>query len=245
MRIFNQPAYALLNRPYSETSFISELFTRDFGRVGLIAKGARRIKSKYKAALQPFQPVLVSWVGKGEVPTLTNIEINQSEFNVFEHELAGDTLVCGFYCNELITGLIHRHDPHPRLFDEYHATIRRLNRDNSAGRLTETLRAFEQMVMKESGYEVDFLLESDGKTLIEDNKSYEFVANVGFVPTHKKARSVVSGRVVKALHRIQETESDTELSQQSKWLMREILSKTMQNRKIVSRDLFYPRHIEK
>ena len=175
---------------------------------------------------------------------MTGIEIDQSEFNVLRHELSGETLVCGFYCNELITGLIHRHDPHPRLYDEYHATILDLNRAHSTGRLTETLRAFEQVVMKESGYEIDFLVESDGKTLIEDEKMYEFIANVGFVPVRGHVRSAVSGHVIKALHRVQETESEIELSKQSKWLMRDILSKTMQNRKIVSRELFYPRTSE-
>ena len=97
MRVHQQPAYILLNRPYSETSWIVEAFSREHGRLSLMAKGARRLKSKLKGVLLPFQPVLLSWVGKGEMPTLTSAEIDQSEFDLFTHELKGDAVVCGFY----------------------------------------------------------------------------------------------------------------------------------------------------
>lgn len=60
MRVQHQPAYVLLNRSYSETSWIVELYTRDYGRLALIAKGARRLKSKLKGILLPFQPLLIS-----------------------------------------------------------------------------------------------------------------------------------------------------------------------------------------
>jgi len=123
MRVHHQAAYVLVNRPYSETSWIVEVFTRDYGRFSLMAKGARRIKSKLKGALQPFQPLLISWVGKGEMPILTSAEIDQEQYDFAAHDLQGDALVCGFYCNELMVNLLHRHDPHAELFERYHKTI--------------------------------------------------------------------------------------------------------------------------
>lgn len=241
MRVFNQPAYTLINRPYSETSLIVEVFTRDFGRIGLMAKGARRLKSKLKGVLQPFQPILISWTGKGDVPTLTSAEIDQSEFDLLHHELTHDALVCGFYCNELLINLLHRHDPHAGLFNIYNETLMSLN-DAVAGRvLPQTLRAFEQSILKETGYEISFLTESDGKTLIDDIADYHFQAGLGFVRLAKAQRNSVKGNVIKSLHGAQSVTSDLDVTAKGKILMRDVLSKTLGNRKIISRDLFFPR----
>jgi len=159
MRVHQQQAYVLLNRPYSETSWLVEVFSRDYGRLTLMAKGARRIKSKLKGSLLPFQPLLLSWVGKGEMPTLTSAEIDQSGYRLLDHELKGDALVCGFYCNELIINLLHRHDPHTKLFDDYHAVIMSLSKnlgpenvESKKMTLANLLRRFEQVLMRETGY---------------------------------------------------------------------------------------------
>jgi len=241
MRVFDQPAYTLINRPYSETSWIIEVFSRDYGRIGLIAKGARRLKSKYKGVLQPFQPVLLSWSGKGEVPTLTSAEIDQTEFSLSQHELRGDALVCGFYCNELLVKLLHRHDPHKDLFTIYHKTIMTLNDVKTDQLLAETLRGFEQAIMKETGYEVSFLNEADGKTLIQDDAHYRFQAGEGFIRLGAPQLRSISGRVIKSLHGVELTSTEPDITAQVKLLMREVLAQTMGNKKIVSRDLFFPR----
>lgn len=245
MRVFEQPAYTLINRPYSETSYIVEAFCRDYGRVGLMAKGARRLKSKFKGCLQPFQPVLLSWAGKGEVPTLTSAEVDQTQFDLFAHDLRGDALVCGFYCNELLVSLLHRHDPHQNLFDTYHQTIMALNGtrvNRNVHGLAETLRGFEQAVLKETGYEVSFLTEANGDTLIDDHAHYRFYAGEGFVRLGKPQIHSVTGRVVKSLHGADLASADAETAARAKLLMREVLAQTLGNKRIISRDLFFPRH---
>jgi len=242
MRVHQQAAYVLLNRPYSETSWIVEIISRDYGRLALMAKGARRIKSKLKGALLPFQPVLLSWTGKGEVPTLTSAEIDQSQFNLIDHELTGDALVCGFYCNELVINVLHRHDPHPVLFDEYHKTILALC--NSPD-LAKTLRDFEQLIIKETGYEVSFEFEADGKTPINADNYYHFVTQRGFLAASQSDSRSVQGKVILALRDGHRLNDQTELSaseiSDSKHLMRDILRQTLGNKKIVSRELFYPK----
>lgn len=258
MRVHQQAAYVLLNRPYSETSWIVEIFSRDYGRLALMAKGARRIKSKLKGSLLPFQPVLLSWVGKGEVPTLTSAEIDQSKYQLLKHELTGDALVCGFYCNELIVNLLHRHDPHAKLFDEYNSVIMALNQSDLASEessqqeasLAGLLRAFERVVMRETGYEINFTLEADGKTPIDQAASYRFLANQGFVRVVNQTsfdNQVVSGKVVLSISDLGLNESSlenklssTEISR-GKYLMRDILRQTLGQKKIVSRELFFPR----
>ena len=265
MRVFSQAAYILLNRPYSETSWVVEVFSRDFGRVALMAKGARRLKSKLKGALQPFQPVILSWTGKGEIPTLTSAEVNQNEVDLFKHQLRGDALVCGFYCNELLVNLLHRHDPHPSLFDTYSETILKLitagipsdidanyvRSNHVIGTvkepelrkvvLAETLRSFEQAVMKETGYEVSFLTEADGKTMILDESHYRFQPGEGFIRVGGPQANSVKGYIVKSLHGVGNAEASEEVVSQGKLLMREILQQTLGRKKIVSRDLFFPR----
>ena len=69
-----QPAFVLHSYPFRETSLIIEAFTRDHGRIGLMARGARRPKSSLRGVLLPFQPLLLSWAGKGELHTLMRAE---------------------------------------------------------------------------------------------------------------------------------------------------------------------------
>jgi len=208
MRVHQQPAYVLINRPYSETSWLVEVFSRDYGRLTLIAKGARRLKSKLKGVLLPFQPVLLSWVGKGEIPTLTSAEIDLTEFNLFTHELKGDALVCGFYCNELMVNLLHRHDPHPVLFSQYHATITTLNLSDDGFSLSKPLRDFEKTVMRETGYEVSFEYEADGKTLIEAIGFYYFQPHQGFIRiANAYNNKAISGRVILGMKHIENLEN--------------------------------------
>lgn len=238
MRVHQQPAYILINRPYSETSWIVEVFSRDYGRLALMAKGARRIKSQLKGVLLPFQPVLLSWSGKGEIPTLTSAEIDQSVFNLIDHELRGDALVCGFYCNELIVNFLHRYDPHKQLFKDYHIAIMALNSTNSHDNLGDALRDFEQKMMKETGYEISFEYQADGKTPIDPTGYYHFQANQGFVPVYTSQATAISGQLILSM-----SEKKSANSALGKHLMRDILSQTLGSKKIVSRELFFPKSV--
>jgi len=245
MRVHQQSAYVLLNRPYSESSWIVEIYSKDYGRLALMAKGARRIKSKLKGVLLPFQPLLLSWVGKGDIPTLTSAEIQVEEINMIDHEMKGDQLVCGFYCNELILYLLHRHDPHQRLFDRYHQTMMGLYDPKSVINelsLANTLRDFEQMMIKETGYGISFHYEFDSKTSIRSECFYQFQYGQGFIKSNQNYQRAISGQTIIALqddNKKQLNEYDMSLG---KHLMRDILSQTLGYKKINSRDLFYPKH---
>ena len=56
--------------PYRETSLIVEAFTPGFGRVAMVARGAKRPRSETRGLLQAFQPLTLSWAGAGELKTL-------------------------------------------------------------------------------------------------------------------------------------------------------------------------------
>lgn len=250
MRAHQQAAFILLNRPYSESSWIVEVFSREYGRLALMAKGARRPKSRLKGVLLPFQPLLTSWTGKGEIPILTSAEIDLKNFDLVDNELHEHALVCGFYCNELLVNLVHRHDPHQTLFDEYMRTIIALSQCKKNDELAEVLREFEKIIIKETGYGVSFTSVAGSDEKINPDAFYRFHAGKGFIVAKANEKNAVSGRIVLALsHNIDAKSaedniyrndlSDTEKAQ-SKHLMRNILHLNLGYKPIISRQLFLP-----
>ena len=238
MKVHQQASFVILNRAYSETSWVVEVITRDYGRLALLAKGARRIKSKLKGVLLPFQPLLLSWTGKGELPTLTSAEIDQRDFNLIDNELTGDALVCGFYCNELMANFCHRHDPHIALFDCYQQTILRLSRRSD---LSAVLRHFEQLIIREAGYAVSFEYQGDGKTPIVAERFYNFVGSHGFVSALPNSANAIAGATILSMLEPNAKLLSADTISQGKHLMRVILNHTLGNKKIISRELFYPK----
>ena len=264
MRVLEQPCYVLVNRPYSESSWIVDVFSRSFGRQALMAKGARRLKSKQRGMLLPFQPLLISWVGKGEVPTLTNAELDYSRFSGWEYELKGKATICGFYCNELLAALVQRGDPNPTLFDFYQQTLDRLLKSSpekivAEGRadgneltagLFKILRDFELCLIRESGYGVSLTQDANSLRDIEDSEFYEFVPKRGFVSANVVGKgnsgvghssSYFQGHVIKSLSLGESMQLHPNARTQSKQIMRMMLSDVLGHKRIMSRDLFFPR----
>lgn len=249
MRVNEAASFVLINRPYSESSWIVDLFTRDYGRQAVMAKGARRLKSKQRGLLLPFQPLLSSWSGKGEVPTLINIEIDPSRFVGWQFELSGKAKLCGFYCNELLAALMQRGDPHHVLFDDYNHAIKRLlsldNRLSVDEPLFDILRDFELSLIRESGYAVSFGFDAVTKLPIEAEAHYEFLPKRGFVRrmAHSSLNSenTFLGQVVLSLD-AQSCDRGGETDRHGgKRLMRTILSDLLGQKRIFSRELFIPR----
>src|SRR5471032_1180027 len=147
-RIAEQPSFVLHSYPYRETSLVLDVFSRDHGRVALVAKGAKRPHSALRGVLQTFQPLGLSWTGKGEVRTLT-----QAEWVGGMLPLAGDALLCGFYVNELLVKFCAREDAHPVLFNHYVLTLSRLAHGEPA---LHALRSFERVLLRETGYAMAF-----------------------------------------------------------------------------------------
>jgi DNA repair protein RecO (recombination protein O) len=143
-RTDREPAYVLHSYPYKETSLIVEVFSRHRGRLGLLARGARRPRSAIRGTLLAFHPLRLSWSASAELGTLT-----AAEWSGGQPALAGQGLMCGFYLNELLLKLMPREDPHEQLFDAYGASLARLasGEDHAA-----VLRGFERRLLTELGY---------------------------------------------------------------------------------------------
>ena len=143
-RTDHEPGYVLHTYPYKETSLIVELFARRFGRVALLARGARRPRSAMRGVLLSFQALRVSWSASAELGNLISAEWAGALL-----PLAGQSLMCGFYLNELLLRLLPRDDPHEALFDGYGEALARLSGASDA---SVVLRGFEKRLLAELGY---------------------------------------------------------------------------------------------
>ena len=162
-KVDGQPAYVLHTYPFRETSLIVEVFSRDFGRMALLARGARRPRAAIRGLLMAFQPLEIGWAGKGEVLTLM-----KAEWQGGQPLLTGDALFCGYYLNELLMHLLPREDAHGRLFAGYADMLARLAADPK-GRVREAdLRSFEKILLQELGYGLTLSHDSAGDQIVSE-----------------------------------------------------------------------------
>lgn len=176
-RIDAQAAFILHQYPYRETSKLLDVFSRDHGRVALVARGAQRPGSQLRAVLLGFQPVVLSWFGSGEVKTL-----HSAEWQGGIPHLSGLPLLCGFYLNELLIRLLPREEAHIALFSAYFEAIRDLAALPSGEVVVEPiLRNFERQLLDASGYGVQWHLCFDGRPVLND-EYYSFEPGKGIIP---------------------------------------------------------------
>lgn len=260
-RVTLQPGYVLHHWPYRDTSLLVEILTRDYGRVGLVARGAKRSKSRLYGLLQPFIPLILSWTGRGDLGTL-----NSAESRGPVTWLTGRSLMSGFYVNELLLRLLHRHDPHPGLFGDYADVLQRLSEmtgKNSAGLTMQgqnemnhceqrALRIFEKNLLREVGY--GLVLDHDVVTgqPIRESSHYDYFPDRGPVLRSDTAshlekqagRESTSGKDCVTLcgHSLvslaQDNLTDDMSLLESKKLMRIALKKHLGDKPLGSRQLF-------
>lgn len=236
-KIDHQAGYLLHQRPYKERSVLVEIFTHDWGRIGLVANGVRREKSRLAGLLQPFQRLLFSWRGRGELKTLTTVEPAGAA-----ETLQGHSLISALYLNELVMRLISHHDPHPLLFSHYHHTLQKL----AVGEQIEwALREFERDLLQELGYGLNLSHDIESGEVIEPDGIYCYYLH-GPVKLERNRESpreigeiVLTGETLLAL-------SSGELPgkeglREAKRLMRSMLQPHLGDKPLMSRTLFHPR----
>lgn len=161
-----QPSFILHTRSYRETSLLLEIFTLEYGRVGAVAKGVKGLKTRAQGVLQPFVPLLVACVGRGELLTLKAFE--SAGIASF---LTGRRLVCALYLNELLMRLLHRFDPNAALFHSYHQALQALATEKQE---QPVLRVFEKHLLKTLGYELPLLKEAETGHEVKPEQFYHF-----------------------------------------------------------------------
>ncbi|HEX4879285.1 MAG TPA: DNA repair protein RecO [Limnobacter sp.] len=159
-RSFQDSAFVLHSVPYKETSLIVELFCRDYGRLPVIAKGAKRPHSHLRSVLVSFQPLQVRFSGKSEVKTLT-----QAEWMGQMLAPQGKALFASYYLNELLMRGLSREDAHTALFDLYALTLQALGDGTD---MNVCIRRFEVGLLDALGYGIDWFLDKDGRGIVAD-----------------------------------------------------------------------------
>jgi DNA repair protein RecO (recombination protein O) len=232
-RVTLQSAYVLHRRAYLENSFLVELFTPEYGRLTVIAKSVRKPRSATQGLIQPFIPLLVSWVGKGELMTLSHIEAKGAV-----KQLQGKCLFAGLYLNELLIGLLQKWDAYPHLFKTYAQTIVALQMEVLEQKI---LRSFEKYLLEELGYGLLPKTENALHNIFFPEKYYRFIPEQGWVISELGEATLAKSAIFsgKNLLAIAKEDWHTEVVlQDAKRLIRLMLSPLLEGRPIHSRRLF-------
>lgn len=229
-RVDGAPCFVLHLRPYRDTSALVDLFSLDHGRFTCVVKGLRgagRSRQQWRAALQIFNLVAVSWQGRGELKSLLSVQHQQS------YSLTGRALFCGFYINELLERLLYRHDPHPDVFLHYTHCLDQLALNAP---LEPVLRRFEFNLLASLGYAVNIATCANSHEPVKPDAYYRFDIGEGFFPVLENAPGLVlSGE---AILRLAEEKFDGEVLVVAKKLSRQVLRVLLGDKPLQSRALF-------
>ena len=229
MRVELNPCYILHHRNYRETSLLLDLFSRRYGRLSLVAKGARKQKNDKRALMQPGRKINIAWSIRRELGTLTRVEPCHGN-----NPQGTGGLLTVFYLNELLVRLLHRHEPHPELFDAYAEAL-----DKLADSATEqvTLRLFEKRLLEALGYGLALDTDTEGNA-VRPEQVYNYLPEQGPAPVAEPGAGslTISGGTLLAL--AAENLGDETVLSEARLLMRRVLGGLLGDKPLVSRELY-------
>jgi len=191
-RFTHEQAFVLHRYDWSESSLILEVFTRQHGRVALVAKGAKKPSSNFRPVLLPLQPLSLTWTQSADAGNRDIHTLKGAEWVGGHIMPTGDALLSGTYLNELLLRLLARDDPHPALFDAYAGVVRVLASEHGDA-LEPVLRTFELLLLREIG----LLPVLDVQTLtlqaLQPDARYALLAEGGLSAVGPNERASLSG----------------------------------------------------
>ena len=192
-RIVLSPAFVLHQYPWRETSRVVEIWSREHGRLGLVARGVRRSNSPFRSLLQPFSPLLLSWSQRSDLGNLSAAESGGAR-----PALHGRQLMAAFYLNELILRLLPRQDVQGQLYDSYVAALEGLASRRSA----PVLRVFEKRLLAALGYGLSLDRAATIDAPVKADQQYVYDLDSGPIPTAagRVTGLSISGRALLALN---------------------------------------------
>lgn len=232
-RVDGQPAFLLQAHPYRETSLVVDVFSRDFGRIGLVARGAKRPRAALRGVLMEFQPLELGWFGQSELRTLARAEWQRAW-----PMLSGPRLLLGYYLNELLQRLLAREDAHPALFDRYADTLQKLALapGETAGHQV-LLRSFEKSLLQELGYGLTLDRDAHGAAL-DGDATYHYVPDQGLMAGDAGAPDGVGLTGAQALAISGDDYGDQQVSRLARTLMRTLIAHYLQGQELRTRRVF-------
>jgi DNA repair protein RecO (recombination protein O) len=214
-RVSLEAAWILHHYPYRDSSLLLEVFTREHGRIGLVARGARSARGRWRSQLQILRPLLLSWNLRGELGTLTGAETRGAL-----EMLPGRQILCACYLNELLLRLLSRHDPHPGLYNAYEDALISLPVSEE-----QTLRIFEKRLLQELGYGLLLDQEADTGNALAPEGLYEYQLERGPVRCDEVRDNGLLLRGASLLALYNDDLSDPQACREVKFLMRAALSR--------------------
>lgn len=229
MRVLLQPVFILHRRPYQDSSLLLEAFSSEYGRLGLIARGAVSSRSRLKGVLQPFTPLLLSWTGDGDLATLSGGEEAGHPIRLLQNRA-----LAGLYVNELLVKLLPRRDAQPGLFAAYEVLLAELA---AATDEEPPLRRFEKRLLEDLGYGLSLDREAASGAPIVAETHYRYVLDRGPLTVDQTQIGVpISGRGLLALR--DGMLNDPAVLMEVKRLTRAALAEQLQGRMLKTRELY-------
>lgn len=229
MKVEAQPCFILHQRAWGETSLILDVFSLDYGRVSLVARGAKRGKTGQAGLLQPGRKLNLGWAIRTEMGTLVSVEAAGPA-----GLLSGPRLFSCFYLNELLIRMLHRHEAHPELFADYEMALMHLQQDRAED---QVLRIFEKSLLQSLGY--GLILDHDvvHGVPIRDDRQYYYL--IGSGPQEDPPGQPAVRIAGKTLHALESgTHWDEEVTREARMLMRTVLEGYIGDRPLASRALY-------
>ena len=227
LQVSLEPAWILHHYPYRDTSLLVEVFSRQHGRIGLVARGARSAKARWHGHLQIIRPLLLSWSMRGELGTLTGVESCKPA-----KLLPGRKVLSACYLNELLMRLLTRHDPHPDLFVAYEQAIQDLESAEEP-----VLRMFEKRLLQALGYGLLLDHEADSGAPVVPDGWYEYHLERGPVPCAQTKADGICLRGSSLLALENDSLADGQACKEVKRLMRAALGLYLGSRPLKTREV--------
>lgn len=226
-------AYILHLRPYTDSRVILEFLTR---RQGLVHAVARTPGKRDRAKFQAFHPVSVEFMGSSELKTLRYCE-QMAESTV---SLAGTSLFCGLYLNELLQRLLSPGEPFDDLFSYYEITLQRLRNGSAQTDFEAALRKMEFFLLAQLGFALDFSTSCATGAAVAYDKIYRYVVGEGFSEVEGAAPYPREIRVPGAhlLAIANGALDDIEVLRTAKAISRKALASLLDGKPLKSRELF-------
>ncbi len=239
-KVLDQAAFVLHAQPFSNTSLLVDVFTQEYGRFRVVAKGVRSAKSPRRALLQIFTPIKISWSGKSDLKTLTDIELNLERP---QFKLQGNALFNGMYVNELLIKFLFAFDQHAEVFDIYSDWLHEMSQckglENESAFQEFLLRNIEYQLLENLGFGLGIeSIFSETEPDIFLDTIYEYHPELGLRISNSvnNALPQVTGRYLMAL--FDKNICDKQGLQELKTLMRFVLHQQLEGKGIQSRMLY-------
>lgn len=234
-----QPAYLLHSRPYRNTSLLVELLTPDHGRVSGVIKGVRsttKTSKRKRSLVEPLNPLLISWRGKNDLKTVTEVESRGAAYS-----LQGKDLFCALYINELLTRLLQHLEPQPEVFALYEHWLGAMTESPDAFAVEVLLRRFELSLLSVLGYGLPLGLYGEDGAEVKPAQTYRFDAHQSLFFEHDLALADVPQQWLfqgSDLLAIAADDFSGTARQSAKRLCRLALANHLGDKPLLSRELF-------